>query len=140
MNYREEQAQKRAAEAAAYLARCTADDLLKAGMGATAGSGSDCYPYEVVGHTTFKSGKKKGLPKTVTVRPMDAVRVDGNGYGGQQEWRISPGKPEWHCETYKAFYKADGTFRGFARSTGNGGRLSNTIRLGHARRYCDPSF
>ena len=133
---------RRVREEAEYESRLTANDLLKPGTPATMFSGSDRYPYEVVDHTVFASGQKQGKVKTVTVRALDARRTDSNGMSESQDYEYTS-NPDNGTQVLKAFYNADGSLRGIGESTYRSGpcvRVVHTTRLGHARKYRDPSF
>ena len=112
----------------AYAARLNADDLLAPGTHATECVGSDRYAYEVVSHTTFKSGKKKGMVKTATFRELDAKRTDDNGLSESQSYDYTS-NPENREMVAESRWDAAGNFKSL------GGFI-----VGRARKYSDPSF
>ena len=125
-----------------YEERLNGDDLLKPGTHATQHSGSDRYPYEVVSHTTFTSGKKAGLVKTVELRPLDAKRTDSNGMSESQRYEFTS-NPDAETMTVRAHYRKDGTLLGLAAETYRSGGVTHPISpvvIGKARMYYDFSF
>ena len=94
------------------------------GMGATAGFGSDCYPYTVIEIVS---------PKKIVVQADDAVMNTKGEYYGNQVWDITS-NPHGGKNTY--------TLRKNGRWVMVGCELNSTVNLslGHRHRYEDPHF
>lgn len=94
----------------------------KVGDGITFHAGSDCYPWTII--AVSPSGKK------ITVQRDKAVRTDDNGYGGEQEYSITPDPTG---ATNELSYRKDGYFH----TVGCSMEWWNRWTLGR-RRYDDP--
>jgi len=95
------------------------------GMGATAGYGSDSYPYTVIAISA--NGK------TITVQADDHKPAPGHHYINNQVYTYSP-NPEGETKVF--------TLRDNGRWVLKGEGKKNGLRLGlgHRRYYQDPSF
>lgn len=106
--------------------------LLKPGTHATVNSGSDCYPYEVIGSTYFVSGKKKGLVKTVTLRRLSAQAISGDYFAQDVKYEYTS-NPYNDVEEAKAMYTRRGNgFLGIAKG------YCGTVHFGVAEKRLDP--
>jgi hypothetical protein len=137
----EERRQRRAAEKNALCTPLQDGEshipLLKPGTLATQSVGSDSYPYEVIDSTYFTSGKKKGLVKTVTIRPLSSTAISGDYYAQTLKYKFES-NPENKLVVAKAWYRKNGEFRCIAEFKYSGGCVCGTVEFGVAKKSLDP--
>ena len=110
---------------------------VEVGMGATVLMWSDRQAATVVGFTTFKSGKRKGQVKTVTVQRDKATRTDSNGMGDAQSYeyeRDEQGALRTFLASSKGGWKQVGADGKVVEGGGAG------LLLGVRKEYYDFSF
>lgn len=100
------------------------------GSPATYSIGSDCYAEEVVAVETFKTGKRAGLPKIITVRRVKVNWDYGQNYGVYDQEAFTP-DPDGRLTVFTI--RKDGEFR-------RAGSDYGTLTIGKYREYRDPSF
>jgi hypothetical protein len=93
------------------------------GMGATILMWSDRHAATITEITYFKSGAKKGQPRTITVQQDKATRTDNLGMSDAQSWEF---KRDENGTTRTFTAKKDGSFKG--------------LLIGHRSEYYDFSF
>lgn len=96
------------------------------GMGATAGYGSDCYPYTIV--AVSASGKR------ITVQQDTATLVSAPGPIGSHQEYMYTANPEAQKRVYSL--RKNGYWYPIGTDTHSGGGLA----VGSRRYYQDPSF
>ncbi len=113
------------------VVRMIQDPVPTKGMGASAGAGSDSYPYTVV--KVSKNGRK------IWVTEDTATPTKDYDYYNNQEHTFETNWPEHNAEEECACY----TLRKSGRWIAKGAGLNDTwlsISLGGRRKYRDPSF
>jgi hypothetical protein len=103
---------------------------IEIGTPATYYIGSDCYAEEVVEVQTFKTGKRAGEPKVITVRRVKVNWDYGQNYGVQDQEAFTP-DPDGRLTRFTV--RKDGKFR-------REGSEYGSLAFGKYREYRDPSF
>src|SRR5689334_16717313 len=100
------------------------------GMPVTVCHWTDRSPAEIAEVIRFKTGKRAGQIRGVTVRPMEAIQTGGSEFDGSATYRYER-RPDWPVS---AIYLRD--WRGGYRKPNGGPGLA----LGRAEKHHDPHF
>jgi hypothetical protein len=110
------------------------EDLV--GTHATQYVGSDRRPYEIIGVTPVKTGKRRGMIREITVRELTAVPAETNDGFGRQNYTYhsdTEATPQVFTPRFR-----DGRFLGYCEK---GQDYSGSfLHLGPASKYRDPHY